>query len=82
MELSQFLKVIETEIKMNGSQANTAKKINKGKGAFNMNLKTLREGKGMNYDTLKDIMNGLGYDIYIKKRMQKFGKYCIIIKTL
>lgn len=68
MELLQFLKVIEAEIKMNGSQANTAKIINKRKGAFNMNLKTLREGKGMNYDTLKEIMNGLGYDIYIKKR--------------
>lgn len=68
MELSQYLKVIESEIKMIGGQAKTAKKIKKNKGAFNMNLKTLREGKGMNYDTLKEIMNGLGYDIYIKKR--------------
>lgn len=68
MELLQYLKVIEAEIKMIGGQAKTAKKIKKNKGAFNMNLKTLREGKGMNYDTLKEIMNGLGYDIYIKKR--------------
>lgn len=68
MELIQYLKVIEAEIKMIGGQAKTANKIGKGKSAFNMNLKTLREGKGMNYDTLKDIMDGLGYNIYIKKR--------------
>lgn len=71
MELSQFLKVIEMEIKMIGSQADASRIIKKGKSAFNMNLKTLREGKGMNYDTLKEIMNGLGYDIYIKKRKKK-----------
>lgn len=68
MELNQFLKVIETEIKNNGSQVKTAMKIGKEKSAFNANLKSLREGKGLNYSTLKEIMNGIGYDIYIKKR--------------
>lgn len=68
MNLNNFLKIIELEIKNNGSQVKTAKKIGKEKSSFNANLKNLREGKGITYSTLREIMHGLGYDIYVKKR--------------
>lgn len=68
MNIESFLKIIECEIKnKHKTQIKAATFLNIDPKSFNANLKNLRENKGIRYNTLKKIMNGLGYEIYVRK---------------